>query len=109
MLIKVGGDLLQVVKNKQEMQAHLDLVKTAWNMAIKPQSKKQIALKRFIKKQRKYAPSIEALKGLEWELRRIIKQKDILYPEISNRIVFAEAIDNGNDNYTIRAYFEATI
>ncbi len=108
MLINVGGGLLHVVNNQQEMQAHLDLVKTAWNMAINPQAKRQTELKRFIKKQKKYAPGIEALKGLEWEIRRIMKQKDRLYPEINSKVVLAEAIEKGKDDYTIRAYFEIT-
>jgi len=106
MLIRVGGDLLQSVNNQQEMQAHLDLVKSAWNMAINPQTKRQVELKRFIKKQKKYAPNTEALKGLEWEIRRIMKQKDRLYPEIDSKVVLAEAIEKGKDDYTIRAFFE---
>lgn len=106
MLIDVGGDLLQVVNNQQEMQVHLDLVKIAWNMATYPLSNRKTELKRFIKKRRKYAPSIEALKGLEWEMRRIMKQKDRLYPEINHKVVIAEAIEKGKDDYVIRAYFE---
>lgn len=106
MLIDVGGDLLQVVNNQKEMQTHLDLVKTAWNMATNSQAVRKTKLKRFIKKQKKYAPSIEALKGLEWEIRRIMKQKDRLYPEINHKVVIAEAIEKGKDDYVIRAYFE---
>lgn len=109
MLIRVGGDLLQSVNNQQEMQAHLDLVKTAWNMAINPQAKRHVELQRFIKKQKLYAPNIEALKGLEWEIRRVMKQKDRLYPEIDNEVVLAEAIEKGKDDYTIRAYFETKL
>lgn len=106
MLINVGGDLLRVVDSQQEMQSHLDLVKIAWNMAIYSQPKRKAKLKRFIKKQEEYAPSVEALKGLEWEIRRIIKQKDRLYPEINSKVVMAEAVEKGKDDYIIRAYFQ---
>jgi hypothetical protein len=107
MLIAVSGELLQAVDDQQEMQAHLDLVMTAWNMATESGDKRKQKLKRFISKQKKYAPSTEALKGLEWEVRRIMKQKDLLFPEIHNKVVIAEAIEKGKDDYIIRAYFEA--
>ncbi len=106
MIIDVGGNLLSTVESQEEMQAHLDLVSTAWNIAINSPSQRKKALKAFIKKQKKNAPSVEALKGLEWELRRIMKQKDILFPQIRNKIAKAEAIERGHDDYIIRAYFE---
>ena len=106
MIIDVSGDLFQVVDSKEEMQAHLDLVSAAWNMALFSQSERKSKLKKFLKKQQKYAPSIEALKGLEWEMRRVMKQKDRLFPEVNNKIVVAEAVETGVDEYIIRAYFE---
>lgn len=57
MLIAVSGELLQAVDSQMEMQAHLDLVKTAWNMATKSGDKRKLELKRFMSKQKKYAPS----------------------------------------------------
>ena len=107
MLIAVSGELLQSVDSQQEMQAHLDLVKTAWNMATESGDKRKRELKKFILKQKKYAPSAEALKGLGWEMRRIMKQKDLLFPDIHNKVVNAEAIEKAKDDYIIRAYFEA--
>ena len=109
MLIEVGGDLLSTVTSVEEMQAHLELVKTAWNMSLNTAADRKKLLKAFIKKQKRYAPSEAALKGLEWEIRRIKKQKDNLFPDIKNKVAIAEAIDNGNDNYVIRAYFEEDI
>ena len=106
MIVDVSGDLFQVVDNREEMQAHLDLVSDAWNMALNDSSKRKTLLKKFLKKQQKYAPSIEALKGLEWEIRRIMKQKDRLFPEVDKKIVKAEAVETGVDEYIIRAYFE---
>jgi len=106
MIIDVSGDLFHVVNNQQEMQAHLDLVCTAWNIAILSPEQKNKELHAFLKKNKKYAPSDQALKGLEWEMRRVIKQKERLYPNIKKQIVTAEAIERGKDDYTIRAYFE---
>jgi len=106
MLINVSGELLKHVKSKQEMQAHLDLVFTAWNMAINSELKRKRELKSFLKKQKKYAPNIEALRGLEWEIRRIMKAKDRDYPKVNKRIVSAEAVETSKDEYIIRAFFE---
>ena len=107
MLVHVGGDLLKFVNSQQEMQARLDIVKTAWNMSLNSRADTKVELKRFIKKQRKLAPSNEALKGLELEIKRIIKQKNLLYPEIDSEVVNAEAIEKEKDDYEIKAYFKA--
>ncbi len=76
MILAVTGDLLQVPDSQEEMQAHLELVKNAWNMSLYSEKKRKGTLKRFIESQRPCVPSIEELKGLEWEFRRIMKQKD---------------------------------
>ena len=106
MLVNVSGDLLEVTTNLMEMQAHLDIVKTAWNISVKTPEQRKIDIKRLIKKQKKYAPSPEALQGYEWEIRRIIKQKDRLYPSVKHKVIVAEAISKSGDDYIIRAYFE---
>ena len=106
MLIAVSGELLQSVDSQQEMQAHLDLVKTAWNMATESGDKRKQELKRFMSMQERYAPSAEALKTLEWEMRKIMKQKDRLFPEVNNKVVIAEAVEIDKNDYIIRAYFE---
>ncbi|MGB5729790.1 MAG: hypothetical protein WBM52_21540 [Thiogranum sp.] len=106
MIIDVSGTLFDAVDNQQEMQAHLDLVLTAWNMAIKSPVKRKRELERFLEEQKEYAQSAEALKGLEWEMRSIMKRKDRLFPQIKRMIVAAEAIETSSDEYIIRAYFE---
>jgi hypothetical protein len=105
MLIAVSGDVLRTPDSLLEMQAHLDLVKHAWNLSLLPQEKTIYELNIFLRKQEKYAPSVEALKGLEWEYRRIIKQKRIMYPSVLNKVEHAEAVETSKDNYIIRAYF----
>ena len=106
MMIDVSGDLFQIVESREEMQAHVDLVATAWNIALCSQTERKANLKTFLKKQSKYAPNIEALKGLEWEMRRIMKQKDKLYPDVNKKIVVAEVVVTGVGEYIVRAYFE---
>lgn len=88
------------------MQAHLDIIVTAWNMALTPRDNRAVTLKRFLKKQRGFAPNKEALKGLEEEIKRIMTQKDLFYPDVDSEIVDAEAIEKEKDNYEIQAYFK---
>ncbi len=105
MMIAVGGDLLKQADSIDEMQAHLEMVKHAWNISLYSEKKKKAKLKKFIESQKPHAPSKEALLGLEWEYKRIIKQKEKLYPSVKNKIMIAEAVETGIDDYIIRAYF----
>ena len=105
MLIAVSGDLLKTPDSLLEMQAHLDLVKHAWNLALLPQEKAKYELSKFLKQQEKYAPNAEALKGLEWEYRSIIKRKKTIYPDVVNKVERAEAVETSKNNYIIRAIF----
>jgi len=105
MMVAVGGDLLKQAASTDEMQAHLEMVKHAWNMSLYSEKKKISKLKRFIESQKPYAPSKEDLLGLEWEYKRIIKQKEKLYPSVKSKIMVVEAIETEKDDYIIRAYF----
>jgi len=105
MLIAISGDLLQTPDNLMEMQAHLDIAKHAWNLAIMPVEKERLELQAFLKQQAPYAPSAEALQGLEWEYKRIIKQKRKLFPTVLSEIKHAQAVETSKDNYIIRAHF----
>jgi hypothetical protein len=105
MMIAVGGDLLKQAGSLDEMQAHLEMVKHAWNISLYSEKKKKAKLKKFIESQKPYAPSKEDLLGLEWEYKRIIKQKEKLYSSVKSKIVIAEAVEKGINDYVIRAYF----
>ena len=105
MLIAISGDLLKTPDSLVEMQAHLDIAAHAWNLSILSKDKEKYELRMFMKEQEPYAPSPEELKGLEWEYKRIIKQKRKLYPEVLSKVKHAEAVETSKDNYIIRAYF----
>jgi len=106
MLVHIAGDLLTFANSQQELQSRLDIVRTAWNMSLNTRNDRRLELKRFIRKQKGVAPSKEALKGLESELKRIMKEKVSAYPDIDREIVKAEAIEKENGDYEIKAYFE---
>jgi len=106
MLVRIGGELLTSVNSREEIQSRLDIVITAWNMSLSSREDRKLKLKRFIRKQKGVAPSKEALKALEAEIKRMIKQKISLYPEIDDEVVRAEAIAKGDDDFEIKAYFQ---
>jgi hypothetical protein len=91
-----------MIAMSEEQKVSAMMIDVAGDLLKTPESQE---IKSFIKKQKKYAPSKDALKGLAWEIRRVIKQKDKLYPAVNNKIILAEAIETGVDDYIIRAYF----
>ena len=106
MLVDISGDLLRSASNKQEMQSRVGIVVTGWNMSLHSRADRQLKLKRFIRKQKGVAPNKEALKGLDIEIKRVIKHKLNLYPDVSTELIRAEAIEQGQDSYEIKAYFK---
>ena len=106
MLVDISGDLLQSVGNKQEMQSRLDIVIVAWNMSLHSRLDRPLKLKRFLRKQKGQAPSKEALKALESEIKKIIKHKDNLYPDACTELVRVEAVQQTNESYEIKVFFK---
>jgi len=106
MLVDISGDLLQSVENKQEMQSRLDILVTAWNMSLHSRTDRQLKLKRFIRKQKGLAPSKEALKELESAIKKVIKHKLNLYPNIDTELVKAETTEQANETYEIKVHFK---
>ena len=106
MLVDISDDLLQSVDNKQEMQARLDILVTAWNMSLHTRADRPLKLKRFIRKQKGLAPSKEALKELESAIKKAMKHKLNLYPNIDTELVRAETIEQAHDTYEIKVHFK---
>ena len=106
MLVDISDDLLQSVDNKQEMQSRLDILVTAWNMSLHSRADRPLKLKRFIRKQKSSAPSKEALKELEAAIKKAMKHKLNLYPNVDTELVRAETVEQSNDTYEIKVHFK---
>lgn len=106
MLVDISGDLLQSVPNQREMQSRVDMVVMAWNMSLHSRAERQLKMKRFLRKLKGTAPSKEALKGLETEIKKVIKHKLNLYPENYTELVRAEVLKHAQDNYELKVYFK---
>lgn len=105
-LVDISGELLHSVAQKQELQSRLDIVVTAWNMSLHTRLDRPLKLKRFLRKQKAAAPNKEALKLLEAEIKKIIKNKDNLYPDENTELVRAEAIQQSKDTFEIKVFFK---
>ena len=106
MLIDIAGGFITDLEYKEEVSVHLEITRTAWNIAILPKEKRKSALKKYINNQAKYAPSQEELEGLRLEMLRLIQNKITKYPSVRNKIEKAEVVDRG-DEFVVRAYFHA--
>jgi len=106
MLLSVGDDFLEGMTSRQELQARVDIVKTAWNIALKPIKDRKKSLKACLKQYRNIAPNKEALKGLETIINELVIQKDLLHPDITSEIVNTEVSEKGLHDYVIKAYFK---
>jgi len=106
MLVHISGDLLKAATSREELQARLNMLKTAWNISLYTRDERKLRLKAFIRTKKDFAPSRQALKNLESELKQIIKQKVLHYPGIDNEIVNAEAFETGPNAYEIKAFFK---
>lgn len=106
MLVDISGDLLQSVPSQREMQSRVDIVVTGWNMSLHSRADRPLKLKRFLRKQKGAAPSKEALKSLEAEIKNVIKHKLNLYPDVDTELVRAEVIEQSQGNYEIKVYFK---
>ena len=75
-------------------------------MTLNSRANRQLKLKRFLRKQKGFAPSKDALKALELEMKTIMKHKDNLYSTIDTELVRAEAIAQSNESFEIKVYFK---
>lgn len=106
MLVDISGDLLYSAGSASELQSRLDMLVVAWNMSLLSRADRALKMKRFIRKQKSAAPSKEALKSLEGEIKKIVKRKLDLYPGLDTELVRAEALIQSQDSFEIKVYFK---
>ncbi len=106
MLIDISGDLLESVPNSREMQSRVDMVVMGWNMSLLSKAERQLKMKRFLRKLKGTAPSKEALKGLEQEIKKVVKHKLNLYPDNDTELLRAEVLEHSQGNHELKVYFK---
>ncbi len=106
LLMNMGGSFLEQASSPQELQSRLDMVVTAWNLSLQDKTDRQQQLKRLIRKQKGNAPSKDAWKALETQIKSLIKRKLERYPGENTELVRAEAVFKGQSSYDIQVYFK---
>jgi hypothetical protein len=103
MVLKVAEGYIDMGETTEERENYLRSACSAWNIACLPPLKREPAIKRYVEQYQKINKSDEAdCKGLEDDLRLLIKQKDRLYPDVNVQIVDSRIENiNGRDHVTV--------
>ncbi len=103
MVLKVAEGYIDMGETTEERENYLRSACSAWNIACLPPLKREPAIKRYVEQYQKINKSDEAdCKGLEDDLRLLIKQKDRLYPDVNMQIVDSRIENiNGRDHVTV--------
>lgn len=87
-----AGDYISLGDDIQEMQQYLHAAVSAWNIACLDKRDRVRLIKSYMKNYRKMNPeqNKRVYKGVEDDLRLLIKQKIKLYPDVEVQIVDAK-------------------
>lgn len=89
MLAEVADGYIQMGRNLEERNNYLRSAITAWNLACLPFAKREQGLREYIVKFNEInnPASPEDARGLERNLRALIKRKISLYPKVKVQLV----------------------
>ena len=105
-LISVGGHLITTSDSLEELKARLYIIASAWNIAIESTIDGRQLLQEFLDLRKPDAPEASSIDSMEFEMRRIMKEKATNYPKLLRKIVAVDATQKADKSYTIRARFE---
>ena len=104
MVLGFAGDYIAMGESVEEKQEYLNGAVSAWNIACLDEKYREKTIKRYMAEYRKLNPtqSKHDFRDIEEDLRKLIKQKDKLYPAV--RVQIANAIIreiDGKDHVTV--------
>ena len=105
-LISVGGHLVETADSLDELKVRLFVIASAWNMAVESKSCSNELLKAFLNERQSDAPDASSIDELEFQIRRVMREKRRSYPDITKRIIMTDAIERADNDYLVRASFE---
>lgn len=103
MLLKVAAGYIDLGENLEQRENYLRSACSAWNIACLPQPKRETAIKKYLEQFQKINQVAGSdYQGFEEDLRRLITQKDKLYPDVDVPIIGSriETI-NGRERYIV--------
>ena len=103
MLLKVAAGYIDLGENLEQRENYLRSACSAWNIACLPQPKRETAIKKYLEQFQKINQADHSdCRGFEEDIRRLINQKDKLYPDVDVPIIGSriETI-NGREHYIV--------
>lgn len=104
MILKVAEGYIDMGETVEEKENYLRSACSAWNIGCMTGKKRENDLKHYIKTYKKINKADkEDCKSLEEDLRKLIKRKDELYPDVNNIQVVDSKIErkNGQDHVMV--------
>jgi len=90
LICEYASDYINMGENTEERQNYLNEACTAWNIASLDQKDREKAIQRTIADYKKKNPKIDDVEGFEEDLRKLVKKKLEMFPDINKIIVDAK-------------------
>ncbi|AQQ09636.1 hypothetical protein L21SP3_01444 [Sedimentisphaera cyanobacteriorum] len=103
MLLKVAAGYIDLGKTKEQRENYLRSACSAWNIACLPRPKREPAIRQYLKQFQTINQADESdCRGFEEDLRKLIEQKDKLYPNVDIPIIGSQIkITDGREQYIV--------
>ena len=102
MILEFASDYIDLGETIEKKQDYLNAACIAWNIAILPAYKRQMALNDFLTQYKVRNPHETDVSHVKHDMELLIQQKLTLFPHIKTQIVQARIRDSG-DTYSIVA------
>lgn len=105
MLLEVADGYLQMGKTLAHRQNLLRSAVTAWNIACLSKPEREDAIRDYLKQYRHYNPTYNQsdIYDFEDDIRKLIEQKDRLYPDVKNQILGCHIVMiNGKEGVSVQ-------
>ena len=90
LICEYASDYINMGENTEERQNYLNEACTAWNIASLDQKDREAAIQHTIADYKKKNPKIDDVEGFEEDLRKLVKKKLEMFPDINKIIVDAK-------------------
>lgn len=103
MMLDVAAGYINLGETREERENYLRSACSAWNIACLPLSKRERTLKQYLKEYRKINKADpSACLDHEEDLRKLIAQKERLYPHVNTQVIDTRIEDsNGRDRIVV--------
>ena len=104
MVLDFAGDYIALGEDIEEKQQALNGAASAWNIACLDEKPRERTIRNYMAKYREMNPmqSKRDYRGVEEDLRKLIRQKETLYPDVRVQIVGAHIQEiDGEDHVTV--------